>query len=423
MTQSSDLSTSGPQVTAQLERVATGPLDVPTRLRFDSIDGLRGAACLMVVFYHCWSAFGQPWWASIHLAGRRVGLPNILERGWGGVDVFFVLSGFCLSFPIVSRPDKPTDWKRYFKARFRRILPPYWCAIALFLVLGVVVRHWHLRTFMNNPAVHWPGRKALLACLALISIGPENQVLNGSFWTLLVEWRWYFLFPLLIWVWRRFRGSGVFAVGVAASALYLVFLAHRNLPTLKFWMNRDAVKYLPLFCGGIWAAQMTAHGPRTRLERLLVRYAPLGVALSIVLVFFSTPDGTRNVPRLLTWGPFAVFSVIAAVNNRHVCRALCWRPLVWVGIFSYSLYVVHQPFAVAVADALKRHGPFAPPAVLALHLLLLPAFVLALGFLFFLVAERPFLARRKVVRLSAPVPTSPDAALAAPPSPPALAGA
>lgn len=421
MTQSSDLSTSEPQVTAQLNRVAAGPLDAPTRLRFDSIDGLRGVACLMVVFYHCWSAFGEPWWASVSLAGRRVGLPNLLERGWGGVDLFFVLSGFCLSFPIVSKPGRPTDWRKYFKARFRRILPPYWSAIALFLILGFFVRHWDLRTFMNNPAAHWPGKKALLACVSLISIGPENQVLNGSFWTLLVEWRWYFLFPLLIWIWRRWKGPGVFAVGVAASAFYLSVLAHRNLPTLKFWMNRDVLKYLPLFCGGIWAAQMTAHGPRTWIERLLVKYAPLGVLISIGLIFLSTPDGTRNVPRLLSWGPFAIFSVICAVNNRHVCRALCFRPLVWVGIFSYSLYVVHQPFAVAAADVLKRHHHFAPPAVLLLHLLLLPSFVLALGFLFFLVAERPFLAKRREVRLSAPPLPSSDAASSAPTAGPALA--
>ena len=401
MTQSSDLTATRAELTAQLERVTSGPLDAPTRLRFDSIDGLRGLACLMVVFYHSWSAFGEPWWASVNLAGHRVGLPNLLERGWGGVDLFFVLSGFCLSFPIVSKPGKPTDWTKYFRARVRRILPPYWSAIALFLVLGFIVRHYHLQWFMNNQAAHWPGKKMLAACLGLISIGPENQVIDGSFWTLLVEWRWYFLFPLLIWLWRRGRGPTVFAVGVLASAFYLEFLAHRSLPTLKFWMNRDVLKYLPLFCGGIWAAQMTAQGPRNALERVLVRYAPLGVLLSIVAIFLSTPDGTRNVPRLLTWGPFAIFAVISAVNSPRVSRALCYKPLVWVGIFSYSLYVVHQPFAVAVADVL-RHRQWSPPAILLFHLFLLPMFVLALGFLFFLVAERPFLARRREVRVSAP---------------------
>lgn len=401
MTQSSDLAVTQSQVTAQLERVSRGPLDAPTKLRFDSIDGLRGLACLMVVFYHSWTSVGEPWWLSVRLGAHRIGLPNLLERGWGGVDLFFVLSGFCLAFPIVSRPDKNTDWKRYFRARFRRILPPFWSAVAVFLLAGLIVRHFDLKLFMFNPAARWPGKKALLACLSLVSIGPENTVINGSFWTLLIEWRWYFLFPILIWIWRRGRGPAVFATGVAASAFYLAFLAHRDLPALKFWMNRDVLKYLPLFCGGIWAAQMTAHGPRHPIERWLVRYAPLGILLSIVAIFISTPDGKQNIPRLLTWGPFAIFCVIAAVNNRHVCRALCWKPLVWVGIFSYSLYVIHQPFLVALADVLRQR-PWSPGVILALHLVLLPIFALMLGYLFFQVAERPFLARRKVVRMSAP---------------------
>src|SRR4051812_38861600 len=85
------------------------------RPRIAAIDGLRALACLMVLAYHT-SQFAyqhQPWPVR-HLAG--------------GVDIFIVLSGFCLFLPVTASPDRFSA-RRFFRQRARRIVPAYYASM------------------------------------------------------------------------------------------------------------------------------------------------------------------------------------------------------------------------------------------------------------------------------------------------------
>src|SRR4051812_5118943 len=93
------------------------------RDRFDSLQALRGVACLMVVCYHAAAA------------ERGYGLSfsplrPALWVGFGGVDVFFVLSGFIIA--TIGRPDlgRPDRLPTYLFRRFWRVFPTYWLALA-----------------------------------------------------------------------------------------------------------------------------------------------------------------------------------------------------------------------------------------------------------------------------------------------------
>ena len=118
----------------------------PPAPRLHFIDGLRGMAMLMVLLSHCW-LYGGQWTVILPLGTRSVNLASILAYGNTGVNLFLVLSGFCLYWPFVKDRARrePTLWE-FAKKRCRRILPPYYAALVLFgapLFLMALRHHSH----------------------------------------------------------------------------------------------------------------------------------------------------------------------------------------------------------------------------------------------------------------------------------------
>ncbi len=105
--------------------------------RLEYIDGLRAVACLLVILCHLDGL--APWQIPINLAGHEVPInSHEIYLGYVGVNLFLVLSGFCLYWPLV-RPDKKSEpsLAEFAKRRARRILPPYYiaCAFAAFIAV------------------------------------------------------------------------------------------------------------------------------------------------------------------------------------------------------------------------------------------------------------------------------------------------
>lgn len=360
--------------------------------RLSGIDGLRGIACLMVLLGHSSLAFGYIDYPSIHLGLTHLSQAHLFHYGYGGVDLFFVLSGFCLAYPIVSRPDRAVNWKQYAINRVRRIFPPYWTAMLLFGCLSLWMTHHPIQLFAGQHILEWPRAKQLLYSVLLVS-----SSFNASFWTLVVEWRWYFVLPALIWLWRRFGASGVMLCTILISLISIFVFIPSHQASIKFFIGFLPM-YLPLFGLGIWAASLAAGRSKYSWEQQIVQWASAGVGLtSLTVVIFAPLYETAfsisgTLLRLATWGPFCFFLVLAATQEGRVRRFASLRPLVWVGTFSYSLYLVHEPFLqMAAALILRRHWSIG--WVLLLQIVVLPAILIGFGYLFFLVAEKPFLRR------------------------------
>lgn len=358
--------------------------------RLEGIDGLRGLACLLVMFYHSWAHFGHIEGPAFHLGSFRITPLHILGFGYGGVDVFFVLSGFCLAYPIMSRPERPVDWKQYAINRVRRIVPPYWAALFMFGVFAFLIKHYRIEPLLSADLLGWPGVRQVGYSLLLISIS-----FNSSFWTLPVEWRWYFVLPLLILLWRRVGGLALVLFTAVVSILAIEVFQPAHLEKAKFVVS-VLPSFLLLFGLGMWSAQITCQ--KSRLAERLVAFTYPGIIIGLILIgifgMSLNAIGTeKTLPRLFIWGPFAFFLVLAAINDGPVKRLVTWRPLVSVGIFSYSLYLVHEPFLRAVATyVLPRHWPAIWEILFSY--VFCPAVLVGFAYLFFLVAEKPFLRRR-----------------------------
>lgn len=314
--------------------------------RVRHIDGLRAIAVLSVVAYH----------AAKHALAPPVGLwGTLLWNGRHGVDLFFVLSGFCLSYPSLARLRREGsarfDVVRYAAHRVVRIVPPYWAAILFLAAFFGVVAH-----------AGYSGPGASLAdSLRWAAFIDNGTPLNGSFWTLPIEFRWYFVFPLLMLLWVRAPRA---FIPVAAAALLV----------LATWsINRDAA-FLPEFMLGIVAASLAVAG--VRIGWWVPAVTVLGAAVAILLS--ANPAGGGDALGFNpSWFVVAFGVVLSAGAFAPLSRALSFRPLAAVGLASYSIYLVHEPI-VAFAEWRGLGGIWA--ALIGI----------AAGFAFWAVAERPF---------------------------------
>lgn len=283
--------------------------------RIGYVDGLRAIAVLAVVISHV---------GKHSLVSPASPLGFVLRQGAHGVDLFFVLSGFCLAYPSLSRRAGAAisfDVFRYAAHRLVRIVPPYYAAIVALTVFSLAI----------GKTVHFDNvvKYALFDDIQL----PQ---LNNSFWTLPVEFRWYFLFPVVLYVWTHSRR--------AFTALFLAVVATAF---TRAWSSDLGT--LPAFMLGIVAADAYVRSPR------IARYAWM---FFLVLFVLDARSGVAE------WGDdfgirwyLAFFALTVAGGANGVFRAILEHPAArFIGTASYSIYLVHEP---VIAYLESRHVPMA----------------------------------------------------------------
>ena len=330
------------------------------RHRIAYVDGLRAVAVLLVVAFHTSKYSGMA-------PGGAVA--TLLRAGSHGVDLFFVLSGFCLSYPTLARLERDGcatfDVVRFAAHRIVRIVPPYYLAIAFFIAFALLLNAAHvpLPGAMPQGAIS----PSDVAMQALFLDGAQVKLLNGSFWTLPVEFRWYFVFPIVLWVWTR--SPKAFALIAAGAALLFVTRG----------ANVDAF-VLPAFMSGIVAAAI-------HIRQIRLGWWPAAACIVLAGAAFATMGKTEWTYDFNPFWYLAAFAfVVAAGSSARLSALLSLRVLTVVGFASYSIYLVHEPL-IAFA---QEHG-LNPAAAAAIGL--------AAGFAFWAVAERPFVEGRVRKRL------------------------
>jgi peptidoglycan/LPS O-acetylase OafA/YrhL len=273
------------------------------------IDGLRALAVLGVVFFH-----------AVEPTSARALQTPLEALGSRGVDLFFVLSGFCLSLPLSPQKMRTTgDVLTFVRRRFTRIAPVFYVALALFAALAA--------TPFGLPdvtgPVAWPDQRADLVRDALFfqDLQPMHDV---PMWTLGIEMRWYLVFPFALMLFYRTK----IGFGLAMLA--------------AFWLYRSVGIYdcgfLPTFMLGIVAAQLV------KIESRAHAVWPFVAALALALAVRAQLGASRVEHTDFGWALAAFAVVLAVTTNAALRRAFSWRPLVAIGIASYSIYLVHMPF-------------------------------------------------------------------------------
>jgi peptidoglycan/LPS O-acetylase OafA/YrhL len=356
-----------------------------------ALDGTRGLAILLVLLVH----FG----VGAGFAGR-VSAPwgSALERafyvGWSGVDLFFVLSGFLITSILLASKAQPRYFGRFYGRRALRIFPLYYVG----LVLGLLV----------VPAV-WPGEVNKLLGESLrgqawfwtytLNVGYALGWLSGvgvlgQFWTLTIEEQFYLAWPAIVKVSTE-RALVAVCIVMAVGALCLrVLWLSQGWPggwqgAYRFTLTRvDA-----LAIGAVVAVLVRDPAWRARLDR----WTPAGLALGLAAVgalAVTVRPFYPNSPVVVTFGHTLLaltfgWLIVLASGSRSP-RWLRMRGLRVLGKFSYGIYVWHWPLQQVML--LYHAERFLPVTFLATGLL--GSF--ALGWLSYVLIERPFLKLKRV---------------------------
>ncbi len=302
------------------------PWQADTGYRAD-IDGLRAVAVLAVVFYHA------------HLAG--------FAGGYVGVDIFFVISGFLITRIIAGEIDRGTfRLARFYERRIRRIFP------ALFAMLFATTAFALWLLFPNelkNYNYHLRGTLLFVSNFTLadktdyFADAADTQPLMHT-WSLAVEEQFYLLFPLMmVATLRWFKGRFVTMVAIIAGLSFIAALwsTYAN-PARAFFMPH--VRTFELAVGALIALGAF---PRPRSAVIAEVASIVGVGLIIWAVAFQSGDlpfpGLGAVPPVLG---SALLIWSGSGTPTATGRLLALKPVVFIGLISYSLYLWHWPVFV-----------------------------------------------------------------------------
>ena len=380
-----------------------------------NLTGIRGLAAAWVFGLHAWSFAGGPALV-LPLPGLPIDFAAFFKCGYVGVDLFFVLSGFLLSMPFhraaltdAPRPSLLTFWNH----RCRRVLPAYWLQLAILAAIYA-----------------WTGAAALVApanlaahALLIHNLAPwPVTLLNPVYWSMPVEWDFYVILPLLALFVARCRWplALLFAVAFAIGFRVLCYWSLTDAAIARVVSYGD-VQQLPArldqFFIGVCAAWIAAVRPLS--QRAAVGSLLAGAAVIVAMVFVAAPRGDFLVhidaPYLfihhtITALGFGMLVLGAAGPTRAGTALFANRPMTWLGLISYSLYLWHYPLLSAAQALGWLDGTLAPRWVIV-AVAVVPI-VLAVSALSYRFVEKPFLRSSRAPRVAAP-PARPAVAPAA----------
>ncbi|MEX2255400.1 MAG: acyltransferase family protein [Acidimicrobiia bacterium] len=308
-----------------------------------ALDGLRAVAVGAVMAFH----FGA----------------NGFEGGFLGVDTFFVLSGYLITSLLLTEwgRTRTLDLLAFWARRAKRLLP------ALFLVLIAVGLWVHfeasptrfdlLRSDMLWTLFYGANWHLIGSGQSYFDLFSEASPLRHA-WSLAIEEQFYLFWPLIFFgAMKLGRGrtrvlTGVSVAGIAASFAVMVLTFDSTDPSRAYYGTDSRASQL--LVGVLLAIILARWAPKTASQQRGVQVLGIAGAAFSVWAFMATTD--RDA--WLYHGGFLLFAVATALvilaivqpASSPVGRVLSVRPMRWVGMISYGLYLWHWPVVVALSE-------------------------------------------------------------------------
>lgn len=305
--------------------------------RFLYLQYLRGAAALLVVYFHAVIR-------STHELGPGLPLPII---GAAGVDIFFVLSGFVISISIAARPLAPAE---FFRRRLIRIVPLYWTCTSAVVLIALVMPHW-LRATVLDPLhvlasylfIPWHNPAAIAGIAGVDLLSPV--LVPG--WTLNYEMLFYTVFA---WAMLFTPEHRTMLIVVTLSAISLsCFLARNYVPAAAFYSPAHLFEFV---AGLLLAERFRMGGFRFGVMAWLIVIAG-SVGCLVFLEYnpsLSAPDAAGFI--LAVAAAAIVATAVSLESHGKLLVSEIGRRL---GDASYAIYLTHV-FVVAILAVVLRYA-------------------------------------------------------------------
>jgi len=324
----------------------------------------------------------------------HAGLYYVVPGGFG-VTVFFFLSGFLITTLLRMEFDKSNSvsLRKFYLRRALRILPPFYLILFVasgLTALGFIDGQLELPAFIAQ-ALHYANYRIVTHGYGGFAPG------TAVYWSLAVEEHFYLLFPLL---YLSLRKRNVSARGQAfiLGALCALILAWRCVLVCVFEapVDRTYIASDTRFDSILYGCALAVYGnpmlDTPRIRDGIWRGVLLPLGLVALLASFLIRDGVfRETLRYSLQGLALIPVFVCAIRfpDWGLMKVLNYRPVAFVGVLSYSLYLIHQVVLFALAPFLERRFGEALNAAVGLAISLL------LAWLVHLYVERPLARLRK----------------------------
>jgi len=303
--------------------------------RFAALDGLRGLAIGLVLIYHCFAR----WPAILPYGEAYAGFP--FQYGLLGVELFFLISGYVIFMTL----EKCDGFGTFIWRRWLRLFPAMLaCSILVYLTAPIFGER---PAGMPRPIDLVPGL-SLVDDKLLVHLFPSIRVLEGAFWSIFVEVKFYLVFGLAYFAFGWRGAVALLIVGLAASLV----AARISEPAFAL-LDAIGAPYYGWFASGVLLYRW--HGTQDRRTFLIAG-----------LVSLLTAYGYSRAWDMRAAAGISVIMFIAALRSAPLQRWLASPIPLFVGMISYPLYLLHENMVVASIVKIGRWFPWVPDLLMPL---------------------------------------------------------
>lgn len=337
------------------------------------LDGLRALAVISVIVYH----------AKLSFFGKQ-----LLTGGYLGVDIFFIISGYLISRIIFSEIKlNKFSFINFYERRIRRIIPALLVVIFFSSIFG-------LQFLM--PKDYFDFSKSAISSILFFSniyffftevaYGAESGLLKPLLhtWSLGIEEQFYIFFPVLIFLIFRFVYRYLFQILFVIFILSLLFAHYGslNFTILNFYSLHSRIWEL-ILGSGLAYIELFKNNKKDSNKTYSNFISFSGFLIIVLSIIFFNEDTPH--PSLMTLFPtIGVCLLIFSSNKQNfINKILSFRPVVFVGLISYSLYLWHFPIFAFSRIAEFTRGDFEKKIIIALVLF-------SVSILSYFFVEKPF---------------------------------
>ncbi|MCD8552853.1 acyltransferase family protein [Seleniivibrio sp.] len=286
------------------------------------VDGLRAVAVLPVILYHAGiSAF---------------------SGGYVGVDIFFVISGYLITGIISAEMSEGTfTVSNFYVRRIKRIFPAlYFMMLVTIILSGFLLLPEHFRNFGKSVAatVFFSSNFFFWKQSGYFDAAAETKPLLHT-WSLGVEEQFYIIFPLfLLWLYKKRHNIKLAVAAVFVCSLALsIFLTYRK-PEMSFYLL--PTRAWELMLGTMLSLGVFRRAESRALNDILSVAGIAMIAFSVALFNAATPFPGYSALLPCTGAALLIYAGEKSIMG----RILSFRPLVFIGLLSYALYLWHWTF-------------------------------------------------------------------------------
>lgn len=357
--------------------------------RIKILDGFRAIAVLGVLWAHIWMFYANPGFVLFH-----VNIAQPISFLGNGVDLFFVISGFCMYLMYTSRSKSDITWpwvRGYLKKRWFRIAPAFYVAI---IVYGLVAVGFSVTNF------DWV--YALKNFLFVRNFFDEGTQYAPHFWSLYTEWQFYLLLPFLLILINKYPFtrviSGIVIVSLAFRFIAAVLLSPDNFNLVSFSLPCRLIEFVM----GIIVAHIFLSGKKTA-GNWGVFILGLGVAIAgrILLSanFHNRADWigicSKAFDIFLLSGGYAIVILSALSFRSGIAKFLEFPLLTSIGKYSYSMYLWHWLIAEWLTMLVKSKIDAHPFLLVNFTFVLSVVLLVPVSALSYKLFEAPYFRRRQ----------------------------